>query len=397
MTGQSFSAVGSGGSGGSLSLVLDETRVWFSRHIKVNDEDDLDLIALWVVHTHLCEETYTTPRLLIDSPVPGSGKTTLLEHLAKFSKRPVQAASVSSAAVLARATASEIRTLLIDEVDRTLNPKRPGVEDLLAVINSGCKRGAVRLVSVPRGKGDWEMAEMPTFSPVAIAGNTPLLPDDTRSRCIVVRLMPDVDGTAEPSDWEFLDAPALDLAKKIEQAADDHREAVRLCRPELPKGCVNRLKERWAPLKRIAEVAGPEWSSRVDRLIIKDLESISQQAADEDLQVSVNVQIMKDLFLIFEGQPGFWPTTKLVAELVRRNPGQWSSLSYYGKDLNVQRFGRILNNVFNVQALRPGGPNRGYHSDQFVRIWRQLGISSQKPTEPTEPPEPTADPEDELF
>ena len=37
---------------------------------------DLDLLALWTVHTWLVAETYTTPRLLFDSPVPGSGKTT---------------------------------------------------------------------------------------------------------------------------------------------------------------------------------------------------------------------------------------------------------------------------------------------------------------------------------
>lgn len=378
---------GSVGVGGSLSDLIGEIRTWLGTYIKVMDESDLDVLALWALHTWVCEETYTTPRLLINSPSPGSGKTTLMEHLAKFSKGSIQAASVSSAAVLARATASGIRTLLIDEVDRVLNPKRPGVEDLLAVINSGYRRGAVRIVSASRGKNDWELAEMPTFSPVAIAGNSPLLPDDTLSRCLVVRLLPDISGTVQPSDWEFLEEPASELALRIEQVMDEHREAIRVSRPELPPGCVNRLKERWNPLKRIAAVAGAEWSRRVDQLILKDIESARQDAENSELQQKPNIQLMRDLFSVFGVEGGFIPTGQLVAKLIRHNPDQWSISSVYGKDLTPQRFGRILNSAYGLNSMRIGDSARGYHSDQFKRVWQQLGISPLEPPTPTEPPE----------
>jgi hypothetical protein len=78
-----------------------------------------------------------------------------------------------------------------------LNPKRPGVEDLLAVLNSGYKLWGMRIANTPKKGGGWEFEELPTFSPVAIAGNSPLLPDDTRSRCIVIRLLPDIDGKTQ--------------------------------------------------------------------------------------------------------------------------------------------------------------------------------------------------------
>jgi hypothetical protein len=69
--------------------------------------------------------------------------------LQRLCAAPLQAASLSSAALLARILAKQIRTLHIDEADRNLDPKRPGVEDLLAVINAGYKRGATRPVLVP--------------------------------------------------------------------------------------------------------------------------------------------------------------------------------------------------------------------------------------------------------
>src|SRR5690554_4814645 len=86
----------------SVRGVLDEVRGWLSRYILTLDDVDLDLLTLWAAHTHLVTLTYTTPRLILDSPVPGSGKTTVLEHLSRLCHAPLQAASLSSPALLTR-------------------------------------------------------------------------------------------------------------------------------------------------------------------------------------------------------------------------------------------------------------------------------------------------------
>lgn len=385
---------GSVGSVGSMGELLDITRAWFARFIYVVNESDLDVITLWAIHTWLCEETYTTPRLLIDSPVPGSGKTTLLEHLGKLSRRPIQMASISSAPLLARITAKEIRTLLLDEADRSLDPKRPGVQDLIAILNSGYKVGATRPVLVKNKEGGWDPDEMPTFAPVAIAGNTPLLPDDTRSRCLVVRLLPALEGGVEPSDWEYLDSEASALAGVIEATAEEFREQVRYARPVLPDGCVNRLRERWNPLKRIAWVAGEEWSNKVDELITEDIEGSKDQAENGDLQVSINLHLARDLHAVIGDSTGFFQGSKVIPMLIRHNPEVWSARSNYGKDLTAQRFGQLLFKAYGVRSQRIGDGLRGYNSTQFAQIWRQLGISHKqppKPTKPTKPTEPTTE------
>ncbi|NKS78260.1 hypothetical protein GS539_21450 [Rhodococcus hoagii] len=77
-------------------------RNWLGRFITPLNESDLDLLTLWAAHTHLVSETYTTPRLILDSPTHGSGKTTVLEHLQRLCVNPVQAASLSSPALLTR-------------------------------------------------------------------------------------------------------------------------------------------------------------------------------------------------------------------------------------------------------------------------------------------------------
>jgi hypothetical protein len=168
--------------------VLDDVHRWLSRFISTMSDNDLCLLALWSAHTYLVMETYTTPRLILDSPVPGSGKTTTLEHLERLCLHPVQMAALSSPALLTRLLDSGMRTILIDEADRSLDPRREGVGELLAVLNSGYKRGGTRPVLVATKTG-WEVKEMPTFAPVAMAGNNPQLPEDTKSRSIRVVLL----------------------------------------------------------------------------------------------------------------------------------------------------------------------------------------------------------------
>ena len=194
---------------------LDEVREWLGRFVCTTGDADLDLLTLWAAHTRLCMETYTTPRLILDSPVPGSGKTTVLEHLERLCLHPVQMASLSSPALLTRMLDAGLRTVLIDEADRSLNPNKDGVAELLAVLNSGYKRGGTRPVLVPAKEGGWRPVEMQTFCPVAMAGNNPNLPEDTKSRSIRVLLMPDIHGTAEESDWELIDEEARILGPRV--------------------------------------------------------------------------------------------------------------------------------------------------------------------------------------
>ncbi|WP_155855312.1 DUF3631 domain-containing protein [Actinotalea ferrariae] len=384
-------STGSVGSVGSDPGVLNRVREWLGRFILTVDDADLDLLTLWAAHTHLCDVLYTTPRLVLDSPVPGAGKTTTCEHLQRLCRRPLQAASLSSPAMLARLLDKELRTILIDEVDRNLDPKRPGVEDLIAIINAGYKRGATRPVLVPGPKGDWDVKEMPTFSPVVLAGNAPNLPEDTRSRTIRVLLLPDLEGRVETSDWEEIEADAMDLGEALSQWADETRETVRATRPELPPGCVGRTKERWNPLRRVAEAAGGHWPDVADDLIRRDLIAAQMDREDGMVTSPPAVTLLRDIAELWPEATAFVPTAALVADLVMRHPRMWGPESAYGKALTAQRMGRMLAQGFKVHSGRQGDGPRGYYRQALSPVWRRMGITPpDEPTELTKPAEPTA-------
>jgi len=340
------------------------------------DSFDIDLLTLWAAHTHLCMETYTTPRLILDSPVPECGKTTVLEHLSRLCMDPVQMATVSSPAMITRLLNQRPRTILIDEVDRALDPKMDKTGELLAVLNSGYKRGATRPVLVQNGK-DWDPVEMPTFSPAAMAGNGPQLPDDTRSRSIRVLLMPGGDDVEE-SDWEMIEGEAETLGKRLADWADQVRDAVRENRPPLHHTVKNRARERWSPLNRVAAQAGGRWPAVVETLAIRDVERVKLELEEGIVQQRPSVVILTHIHAVWAKNPteSFIPTETLVKDLIHADPFMWGLESTYGKNLTAQRLGRMLVSSFNIRSCRPNhhGDPRGYTRQSFDSAFRRMGI-----------------------
>ncbi|EUA14895.1 hypothetical protein I546_1144 [Mycobacterium kansasii 732] len=351
------------------SAVMNAVRAWYERFIAVTDDDDLDILTLWTVHTHLVRELVTTPRLLIDSVVPGSGKTTVLDHFNRLCHHPIQAALLSSSALLPRLLESDMRTVLLDEVDRSLRPDKSDVQDLIAVLNSGYRLGATRPVLV-QVDGQWEAQEMSTFAPVAMAGNSPHLPPDTLSRSIRILLMPDLHGCIEDSDWELWEDDAAELHKSIVEWTGSVSERIRETAVDLPERCIGRLREKWRPMKRIAVLAGGRWPAVVDALIEKSI-------AEDDLEREAGLKalppgmvLLKDLYDAWPNDDDFLSSKEIVDLLIEHNPDFWDAGSGYGRAINAQRLGRMLNQAAKIHSVRErrNGP-RGFKRTQFQLAW----------------------------
>lgn len=372
--------------------VLDEVRDWLARFVRTTSPGDLDILALWAVHTHFMGQLYTTPRLLLDSPMPEAGKTTVVEHFSRLCFSPVQAAALSSAALLARLVRTEPRTLLIDEADRNLDPKRDNAADLLSVINTGYKRGGTRPVLVaPVKGGDWVAEEMSTYSPVLMAGISPNLPDDTRSRCIRVVLMRDHDDTVEESDWEAIEDDAHHLAARIAAWAEVVADEVATTRPPLPAGIKGRARERWSPLKRIATVAGGRWPATVDELATTEAEELKTEREEGHVQKRPALALIDHIAEVWKPWETFVGSEDLVRRLIIAHPEVWGADSSYGRALTVQRMGRMLSSAYKVHTTRQPTDDRtrGYTARSLDAATSGLGLPPLgEPDEPVEAAEP---------
>jgi Protein of unknown function (DUF3631)/Domain of unknown function (DUF3854) len=367
------------------AALLGDLKCWFERFICLLDDADYDILTLWTVHTHLAKELRTTPRLLLDSPIHESGKTTLLEHLLRLCFNPIEAAVISSEALLPRMLEQGLHTVLLDEVHRTLRSDKPGVQDLLAVMNSGYRLGATRPVLAPAAGGEWQVRKMSTFAPMAMAGNAPSLPDDTMSRTLRILMMPDRANLSEDTDWEFIEDEAQALAARIAEWADSVRTVIAQTVVDLPDGCVRRAKERWRPLKRVAELAGGGWPKTCDELIVRNL---AEDAAEREAGLRERppgIALLTDLYAVWRCDEPFIATKDLLSRLIAHDQSYWGSDSPYGRELTEQRLGRMLVQAAKVTSARPGGGGhpRGYLRSQLDTAWQRLGISQAfKPPSP---------------
>jgi hypothetical protein len=375
--------------------LLTRVRDWLGTYISTASDSDLDLLAVWAVHTHLVVETYYTPRLLIDSPVPDSGKTTTMEHLKHLCIRATLMATITSAAVLSRMLDVEMRTILVDEADRALDPKKEGVNDLLAVLNSGYKRGGTRPVLVPGKGGKWVAKEMPTFAPVALAGNSPRLPDDTRSRTIRVLLMPDRSGLIKESNWRKIEPEALALRDEIAAWADQVRDQVNQNEPDLPDGIRGRFREKWAPLKAVADAAGGDWPKRTDAMALNDRKEVEMDKEDGLTRDKPSVALLHHIYEVWPpnqdktANATFLPSGELIRLLVSEHPEMWGPMSSYGKELTTKRLGFLLAESYKIHSDREDrtGP-RGYFHSVFIKPWTAMGVGQPAPDSPDAPDAP---------
>lgn len=372
------------------SALLNDLRNWYCTYIRPLDPVDLDLLAVWTAHTHLPAECYTTPRLQIDSSMYGSGKTTLCEHLGRLCGNGVLMGHLSSPAMMVRllfANPDLPATLIVDEADRNLKPDRPGVDDLLSVLNSGYKVGATRPVTVPDEKGGWRVDKMPTFAPVVISGNAPLLPDDTRSRCLRVLLVPDLDGVVDDTDWELIEAGAIHLHKRLSDWGSSARDRVKGLSVDLPDGCRGRMKDKWRPLMRVAVVAGGHWPQTVTDLAVRDINDQLAERNDGHQSMPPAMRLMHHLHGLwnvpdrqFYGRT-FVSTKDILAALKTFHPEDWGAANARGREITAQGLSRMLGQVARIHTTRieHNGP-RGYLYADLLSSWRQLGIAPHDPT-----------------
>ncbi len=320
----------------------------------------------------------------MDSPLPESGKTTVLEHFQRLAADPLLVSSLSSPAMLARLLDAGPRTILLDETEKNLKPDREGVGDLLAVINTGYKKGGSRPTSVPDGKNGWTVKEMPTFAPVAMAGISPQLPDDTLSRTVFVNLLPDTTGEVEDSDWEFIEDDAEQLRAQLRTWIARIEAHVRVNRtPTLPDGTKGRMKEKWRPLMRVAEAAGAPWPERITELIEREMDERTHDKEEGLMRERPTMALLRDLATVWPEGATQVRTQTLIEMLATHRPESWGGM-YGGRTLTPQAMGQMLSRGFRVRTSKTSdGKRGGYRYADLLTAWKRSGITPPAPPRET--------------
>lgn len=345
--------------------VLTRAEHWLSRYVLTRSEHGPLILALWCAHTHALDWLYSTPRAIVTSAAPECGKTTLLDHLERLCAAPLLG-SHATPALLARSVSAGTRTLLLDEVDNLLHARREGTPDLLAVLNSGYRRGGCRPVLVPIKDG-WRTSKMPTYSAAALAGigSGDTLPDAVLSRSLVIELDRALDGEIERTEWRDLEPEAAALAADLARVVNELAEQIEGCRPSLPDGVHGRAREVWEPLIIMAEVlGGPDYGDRAREACSALLKERTADKAAGLARRDPAESLLADLREIWEQGAEFMATPDLLHRRHRLPERPWGQIP----ELTPHRLARLLNRYgIKPDRLNDDARTRGYYGTPIAK------------------------------
>ncbi|WP_255245576.1 DUF3631 domain-containing protein [Sphingobium sp. D43FB] len=335
--------------------------------------------ALWVVHAHLMDAWFTTPRLAVLSPEPGSGKSRVLEVTALMVPNALLSSNASAAYILRRVADQENRpTILYDEIDTIFGPTARGNEELRGMFNAGYRRGAsVGRCYVDRGKVVPE--ELATFAALAMGG-LGHLPGTIMSRSIIIRMRKRTNGErVEPFQPRLHESQADGLRDELATWAASVASAAEVLQPILPDCIADRNADVWGPLITVADLAGGIWPDAARSAAIH---AVASTKANE--RPSLGVQLLAEIRACF-GDADRMTTADLLDKLLEDDEAPWGDLR--GRKLDARKLAEMLREygIRSSSIRMPSGQTpKGYKRDAFHEAWRcYLPVSQSDATDAT--------------
>jgi hypothetical protein len=244
--------------------ILDDCLAFVSDHVAATASQHVAMVA-YAAATHSMREHVSMGRLLFTSKDPASGKTLALKVTAALSSAPLSAKGTSYALSSALAAATNelerpVPTLYRDEISDIFG--RSGLNGsgnpLASILREGYKKGASDSWSVNRTAEYYSI-----FVPFILAGLRTAVPQDIRSRCIVVEMTP---GTPRRYfDVREAEPFAAVLQQALASEVKRHSVDIGAFRAlGLHPKMTGRKLEVWEPLCAAAyAIGGPRWLSMV--------------------------------------------------------------------------------------------------------------------------------------
>ena len=359
-----------------LGAILNELVAELGRYI-ATPRTNLYAAALWVAMTHVYDRLYCAPKLALQSPTPGAGKTTFLDCLANVVRRPEPVSGVSASAFIRMSDAFQ-PCWLLDEADRSLNPKNAS-EELTAAINASSYRRMARIIiSVPLPGGGWEQQAFTFWCPMILSGIKRLV-DTVQDRSIVLVMQRARPGELKHRLINGTSQRFQDIQRKLIRWASDLAELD--LDPPIPSFLHNREADLWRPCFALAALAGGRWPRRVEAAA----RAIHGQRSEESARLVELLEAIRDCF----GEEQQLATSDLVTRLINRVDEPWATIKR-GQPIDAYYLRTMLHGIVKRQKPKQRvGKDfwRGYLRSDFAEAWARY-----LPSDPVHPSATSATP-----
>jgi hypothetical protein len=346
--------------------VIADVKAFIKRFVFVQDENIYELLALWVVATHLYQEFEFAPYLFIHSPEKQSGKSRLLEVLHLLVANSSGILSSPTEAVLFRTAHGH--TQLLDEADGWQN-----LANIRSVLNSGFQRNGIVTRMEKDANGSQKPVDFPVFAPRAIAGiGAKILGGTLSDRVYAIELVRQLPSERREKLRSARVAPeASALKSKIQDWVKTNRENVRKRYSEHQdfaylSGFRDRTEDISEPLAVLLELMYGDDKVELDRARSSFRAAVAATRFEED--DSREEHTILSTLLTHMGQN----------EVLKVQPSQVVEWCTDVSDLNEYRVGDILRRYgFESKSVRIDGQARkayvidGHRLEELVKKFVQ--------------------------
>jgi putative DNA primase/helicase len=339
--------------------LLDEILSVLQKYV-IADNATLYTASVWAILTWLADYATVLPIAMITAPEKACGKTVLLSVMGKLSKKPLQAANITSATAF-RVIDRFMPTLLVDEADTFMSEQK----QLTGIINSGHTRDSAFVYRTESVDGIRVPVAYSTWCPKAIAGiRLDTLNDTLLSRSI---LLPMRKKREEETVENFRRADPghlLALNSKLCRWAKDNAVAFSNMKPDT--GFLqNRDADNWEPLLAISELAGERWHEMIKNAII----TIYGRGNNT---IALPLELLRNIERILAANSATdIPSRLLIERLCHDHTAPWSTYND-GKPMSYRQLSDILSNYgIHPKDIRTteGARSKGYKAADFAEVF----------------------------
>lgn len=351
-------------------FLLRDIRQFIARYLVLTPAQ-LDVLALWVVHTHAIDAADFTPYLHVQSPVKRSGKSRLLEVLELLVARPSVTGRITAAA-LARLVDGKQATMLMDENDTVFNSGGERAEDLRGMLNNGFTRGKPYVKCHPQDAKAVVCFDL--FGPKVISG-IGRLPETIEDRSIPIEMKRKLPNeVTQRFRQRRVVAEAARISHRAENLVKTLIAELKLAEPHLPDSWNDRQQDVAEPLLAIADYFGGDWP-------VKARQALSVLWNTRPAEREVEVGLLEDIRIAFQkidsngkviGRHDIIFTRDLITQLTACSDSPWREFAN-GKPITEPQLSKVLRKF----KIKPGTVRigietaKGYKREQFEEVWER--------------------------
>ena len=276
--------------------VFDDIVADLQRYLFITEEEAIKA-TFWVAHANIFSTFELSPILVITAPMKNCGKTILLSVLNRMTNHSLHGDNMTPSAYFRLANKGDT-SFFFDEADLWFGKKRNSDKEseMTAALNGGRTEDGSFWRSKGDGKGDYEPTTFRTWWGAALAGIQlqSRLVDTIVDRSIVIQMRRAKPGQLNQRFRRRKHLPIFQKhGERLLRWCNDHKEQLKLHQPNIPDEVDGRDEDKWYSLISIAQLASPEWGSKLLNILLRQ----TPQDADD-----VVIHLLRDCRRLLDGQ-----------------------------------------------------------------------------------------------